>query len=34
MEKCKIILDKLNIEETPKEDTTIKQMQEELKKLK
>lgn len=34
MEKCRSILDKLNVREAPKEDNTIKEMQEQIKQLK
>lgn len=34
MEKCRAILDKLNVREAPKEDNTIKEMQEQIKQLK
>ena len=33
MEKCQAILNKLNIIDIPKEDTTIKEMQEQIKQL-
>lgn len=33
MSKCKTILERLNIDDTPQEDTTIKEMQEQIKQL-